>query len=177
MDIVEEAVTDDGTTVITHRWTGVLALIDLPTADHSRQRRMLALPPLGEVPQRTLPPPLLAPRATDRLTHQVGRVLRMWRQGNDIRACGDIDVEPDTPWGQRLLSGTPQPVGLTLNLGTGMVPRNLHWWDPILRALRLDRPPVLVAHDWTVRSIQLCDTAEWPDAFITLDALDALEDR
>lgn len=153
-------------------WTGVLGLLDTDTtADHRR----LTLPPLAMPEHWRYPLPLSARTAdADLPSDVVGTIWRVWRIRNEVRGCGRIEVNPDTAWGQRLLRGAPQPIGLSLS-HVQHRERNAAWWHPLARLLGADKPKIQCFHDWHVRGAVLHDGAAWPDAYITLDDLETRE--
>jgi hypothetical protein len=161
VDVGQETRAD---TPLLRKWSGVLGLLDTTTGDHRR----LTLPPLGYPEHWRYPLPLSARTADADLLTVCGTIWRVWRSGDTLRGCGRIDVDPDTAWGQRLLRGAPQPIGLSLT-HVQRHERNGAWWHPLVRVFGAEKPKTQCFHTWHIRSAVLQDTAAWPDAYITLD--------
>jgi hypothetical protein len=157
-------------TPVLRPWTGVLGLLDADTGDHRR----LTLPPLGVPEHWRYPLPLSARTADADLLTVCGTIWRVWRSGDTLRGCGRVEVDPNTSWGQRLLRGVPQPVGVSLS-HIQQHERNAAWWHPLARLVGADKPKTMTFHAWHVRGAVLHDEAAWPDAYITLDDLDTGE--
>lgn len=150
-------------TPLLHRWSGVLGLLDADTTDGRR----LTLPPLGVPEHWRYPLPLTARTAHETIV-VCGTIWRVWRNGNTLRGCGRVETDPDTVWGQRLLTGQPQPIGLSLSHAQCR-DCNAAWWHPLARCFGAQLPKTRCFHAWHIKGAMLPDESAWPDAYITLD--------
>lgn len=139
-------------------------MVRTPSIDH----RVLDLLPGAAVRHRDLPLSLVSQARPDDLTGIVGTVDKVWVKDDAVWASGTIQLDPNSPLGERMLARTPQPVGVTVESGT-IEQRDEKWWHHIDRALGTDHPTMQVHQDWQIAYVALVEQSAWRDAFITID--------
>jgi hypothetical protein len=150
-------------------WTGVLAVLDVPDRFFGRRLRLpagpdqepdhlpLPLPVWMNISPRT---PADAAKATaGTVPHQVGSILRLWRDGQLIRACGELSAQAG-PAARVALRWLSMGHRLGMNVEFDHVGR-------------LDTPPHSPGERivfWKIRGVTLVARPPWDEALIWLDS-------